>query len=131
MCVVIANLVHDIITAGIALGGVYLGGVLAEKRDYRIACGNFRAAFSDLLSTIHDGTATPAIVKATSRGHEEAILRFQAYVPWWKSKGFDAAYKTYHEQRLLAQAEASLKNITPNEYSGFLKSIEGLLSYAK
>ena len=107
MCVVSSSLVHDILTASTVLFGVWLGGILTARHDYRTACGNFRAAFADLLSAIHTATATPAIVRATSQGHEEAILRFQAFVPWWKSKGFNAAYKTYHECRLSAQADAS------------------------
>jgi hypothetical protein len=131
MCVVVTSFVHDIIAPVFTLVGVYLGSLLAGKRDYRIACGDLRAAFSDLMSELRYGTATPAIVQSTARGHEEAIMRFQAYVHWWKSKDFDAAYREYQQRRSEAQAEASTRNITPNPYGEFMKSIAKLITYAK
>lgn len=131
MCVVVASLVHDLVAPIATIVGVYIGASLAGRRDYRIACGDLRSAFSDLISATHYGTATPAIVKATSQGHEEAILRFQVYVPWWRTKGFKAAYKAYQQRRAVAQADASLNDITPNQYGELVKSIEKLLAYAK
>lgn len=132
----IGGIVIPLVSGGMALAGVVTGALLNSRlslsREYRIQCGNFYAAFNEVLDYLKTGNFNDQTIIARSLGrHEEAIGIFKFWLQTSQRDSFTEDCGAYRKARVFAKNQEQMMQITQEQAKELADAIEKLLSYTE